>query len=166
MYNTIYHLTLRGWPEGRQQVSWITRHFWGAWDKLSIESGLLLKGTRVCIPPELLDHTLVDLHSAHQGIDMIKAQVRKVVYWPSIDANIVDYVWWCTICTKHKASLPIQPMLPRDIPNGLWQEITADYLTTRVKSTYWYAICSASIPSCIQCPPSLPSHCICACKSS
>ena len=52
----------------------------------------------------------------------------EVVYQPSIDAYIVDYVCQCTICTKRKASPPAQPMFPRDIPDGPWQEITADYL--------------------------------------
>ena len=34
--STIYHLSLRGWPKCRQQVPQIARHFWGAWDKLTI----------------------------------------------------------------------------------------------------------------------------------
>ena len=59
----------------------------------------------------------------------MQAQAREAVYWPSIDADIANYVCQCTICTKYKASLPAQPMLPRDVPNGPWQEITADYLT-------------------------------------
>ena len=130
---TIYHLTLRGCPKCRQQVPWIARHFWGAWDELSIKSGLLFKGTRVCIPLELLSHTLADLHGAHQGINRMQAQMREAVYWPGIDADITDYAHWCTICTKHKASPPAQPMLPRDIPNGPWQEITTDYLTHKGK---------------------------------
>ena len=75
-------------------------------DELSIESGLLLKGTRVCIPLELLDHTLADLQGTHQGIDRMQAEVQEAVYWPGIDTNIVNYVCQCTICTKHKASLP------------------------------------------------------------
>ena len=37
-------------------------------------------------------------------------------------------------------------MLPRDIPDGPWQEIAADYLTHRVESIYCYAICLASSP--------------------
>ena len=37
---------------------------------------------------------------------------------------------------------------------------------TRVKSTYWYVICSASTPSCTRYPPSLPSHFPCTRKSS
>ena len=80
VYSTVYCLTLRGWPECRQQVSWIARHFWGAPEELSIDGSLLLKGIRVCIPLELLDCILVDLYGAHQGIDRIQAQVREAVY--------------------------------------------------------------------------------------
>ena len=51
----------------RQEVPHIARHFWSAWDELPIDCGLLLKGTRVCMPPQLLDGTFADLHGAHQG---------------------------------------------------------------------------------------------------
>ena len=83
--------------------------------------------------PELLGCTLADLHGAHQDIDRIQAQVREAVYWPGIDAYIVNYVHQYTICTKHKACPPTQPMLPRYLPEGSWQEITVDYLTHQDK---------------------------------
>ena len=82
----------------------------------------------LCSPRVALSHPCWT-HCTHQGTDRMQAQARETVYWPSIDADIADYVCWCTICTKHKASLPAQPLLPRDVPSGLWQEITADYLT-------------------------------------
>ena len=104
MYNTIYHLTLRRWPKHRQDIPHIAKHFWGRRDELSINSGLLLKGTRVCILPELLDRTLADLHGDHQGVDRMQAHAREAVYWPGIDADITNCVNCCTICTKHKAS--------------------------------------------------------------
>ena len=63
----------------------------------------------------------------------MQAEAREALYWPGIDANIGDYVCQCTICTKHKTSPSTQPMLPRDIPDGPWQEIAADYLTHKVK---------------------------------
>ena len=63
----------------------------------------------------------------------MQAQAREAVYWPSIDANIADYIHQCTICTKHKASPPAQPMLPRDVPDSPWQEIAVDYLTQQGK---------------------------------
>ena len=131
VYSTIYCLTLRGWSDQRQEVPCITRHFWGAWDELSVNSGLLFKGRRVCIHPELLNCTHADLHGTQQGTNSMQTQVREAVYWPSIDADISDYVCQCTICIKHKASPPAQPMLPRDISDGPWQEITANYLTQK-----------------------------------
>ena len=52
VYSTIYHITLKWMAQTlNRKFSHIARHFWGARDKLSINSGLLLKGTRVCIPP-------------------------------------------------------------------------------------------------------------------
>ena len=59
VYSTGYHLTLWDWPDHIQDAPCIARHFWGARDELSIDTGLLLKGTRVCIPPELLERTLL-----------------------------------------------------------------------------------------------------------
>ena len=61
VYSTVYHLTLRGWPDQVEDVHHIARHFWGTRDELSIDQGLLLKETRVCILPELLKRTLADL---------------------------------------------------------------------------------------------------------
>ena len=61
------------------------------------------------------------------------AQAKEAVYWPGIDADFIDYVCQCTICTKHKASPTVQPMLPRDIPDNPWQEITTDYLNHKGK---------------------------------
>ena len=76
MYSIVYYLTLRGWPKCWQEVLCIARHFWGERDELSINSSLLLKGTRVCIPLELLDCTLADLHGAHYSIDRMQVQLR------------------------------------------------------------------------------------------
>ena len=53
VYSTVYCLTLRGWSDRVQDVPHIARQFWGTRDELSIDQGLFLKGTRVCIPPEL-----------------------------------------------------------------------------------------------------------------
>ena len=146
MYSTIYRLTLRVWPKGQQYIPCIALHFRGTGDELSIKSDLLLKGTRVCIPPELLDHTLADLYGAHQGINRMQAQVREAVYWPGIDDDIADFACQCTICTKHKVSPPTQPMLPRDVPEGLWQEITVDHLTHQGKEYLLISILFSKYP--------------------
>ena len=175
VYSTLFHLTLRGWHKHRQQVPRIARHFWGTWNELSINTSLLLKGTRVCISPELLNCTLADLHGMHQGINRMQTQVREAVYQLGIDADITDYVCHCTICTKCKAFPPTQPRLPRDIPNGPWQEITSNYLTHRgrgyllvcnlfSKYPFLYKVSTKSAQS--PCPPASSScnkdHLVCS----
>ena len=58
----------QGWSNCLKHVSRIAYHFWGAQDELPIETSILLKGDQVCIPLKLLNHTLIDLDSAHQGM--------------------------------------------------------------------------------------------------
>ena len=114
-------------PNRVQDVPCLVRHFWSLRDELPIEDGVLMKGNRVCIPPELHDRTLYDLHDSHQGIEKITYITRTNVYWPGIDADISDYVKRCTICTKYKVSQATQLMLPHNIPDSPWQELAADY---------------------------------------
>ena len=94
VYSTVYCLTLREWPDHLKQVPRITQHFWGAQDELSLEASILLKGSQICIPSELLNCTLAEPHGAHQGIEKMQAQAREAVYWPGIYASITDYA--CT----------------------------------------------------------------------
>ena len=126
-------MALNGWPNRVQDVPHLSCLFWSHRDKLTIKEGVLLIGNRVCIPSELHDMTLYDLHNSHQGIEKITHIARANVYWPGIDTDIADYVRKCTICAKHKASQTVQPMLPWDIPDGPWQELAADYFTHKGK---------------------------------
>ena len=114
----VYRVTLNGWPNRVHDVPHLACHFWSLRDKLTIKDGVLLKGNRVCIPPELHDRTLYDLQDSHQPIEKMTHIARANVYWPDINANIADYVRRCTICTKYKASQTVQPMLLHDIPDG------------------------------------------------
>ena len=97
----------------------IADHFWDARDELTIE-GVLFKGNRVCIAPDLHDRTLQNLHNSHQGIEKMSHLDRTHVYWPVIDVDIADYVKHYTICARHKASQTVQPIFPRETPNGPW----------------------------------------------
>ena len=92
-----------------------------------------MKGNWVCIPPELHDMTLYDLHDSHQGIEKMTHTARANIYWPGIDADISDYVKRCTICTKYKASQATQPMLLWDIPDSPWQKLAHDYFMHKGK---------------------------------
>ena len=92
-----------------------------------MENGLLIKGDRICIPPELYERMLHDLHEGHKGIEKMQHLTCDKIYWQGMDVDITEYVKNCKICTKHKATQAIQPMIPRDIPEGPWQDLTADF---------------------------------------
>ena len=129
IFSTVYCLTLNGWPENANKVPRIAWQFWGARDELSIEEGLLVKGDRICIPPGLYDRFLSNLHKAHQGIAKMQLKARATVYWPGIDANIIEYAKQCKICTQYKATQPIQPTLPWDVPDAPWKDLAADFFS-------------------------------------
>ena len=129
MHGTIYRLTLNGWPYRIQEVPRIACHFWGTQDELTVENGILLKGDRVCIPPELNERMLSNLHGNHRGIEKMRHLSQNTVYWPRLDTNIANYVNHCKTCTKHKAKKAVQPKLPIDVPDSPWQDLAADFFT-------------------------------------
>ena len=122
----------------------------------------LIKNDRVCVPPELQDRTLYDLHDGHLGVEKMINLARSSVHWQGIKADIIDYVRCCTTCVKHKALQTVQPMLPHDVPDGPWKEIATNYFThsnkdyllitdTFSKSPFIYSIHSKTHNSLIQC---------------
>ena len=127
IYNTIYCTILSGWPEHIHKVSHITHHCWDTRDELTVKNGILLKDNRICIPPELYDRTLSDLHQGHTGIEKMQHLMRDTVYWPNMDADIAKYIKRCNICTKFKAAQVMQLMLQRDILEGPLQDLAANF---------------------------------------
>ena len=75
--STVYHLTLNGWPDRISEVPRIARQLWGARDELTIEEDILLKGDCICIPPELYDRSLNELHDTHLGIEKNATQRKS-----------------------------------------------------------------------------------------
>ena len=69
----------------------------------------------------------------HLGIEKMQHRARATVYWPGMDADIVEYVKRCKICTQHKATQHIQLMLPRDVPEAPWQDLAADFFNFKGK---------------------------------
>ena len=114
----VYHIKLNGWPSRFNEVPCIAHQFCGARNELTIDNGLLLNSDRVCIPPKLYQRILSNLHEGHKGIEMMQHLTREKIYWQGIDADITEYVKHCKTCTKHKAMQAVQPMMPKDVPEG------------------------------------------------
>ena len=171
IHSTLYRLTLNGWPENFRSVPHIAHHFWRYHDQfqLTVENGVLIKSDSVCIPPEMQDMTLYNVHDGHLGVEKKIQVTRSSVYWQGINSDIIDYVGQCTTSVKQKALQTVQPMLPHDVPDGPWKEIATDYFThsnkdyllitdTFSKYPFIYSIHSMTHNSLIQCLQDLLSQ--------
>ena len=129
VHATVYRLTIRqmAWQNEIMFHTYCTCHLWGTRDELTIKEGIL-KATE-----------FVFLLSCMRGPSMTYMTATKassrwhMVYWPGIHTDILDYIRHCTICARYKASQTVQPMLPRYIPDGPWQNLAADYFTHHSK---------------------------------
>ena len=125
--STIYRLTQQGWPDRQRHVPEVARHAWTFRDELSIDDGLVMKGERVYIPEDLRDRTLAELHAGHVSYEKMQQNAKTTVYWKGIDADCKDYAQRCPICIQHAAARTKSPMRVRDVPDGPWIEIAADF---------------------------------------
>ena len=83
----------------------------------------------MCIPPELYDRSLHELHETHLGIEKMQHRARAMMYWPGMNTDIIEYVKHCKTCIQNKATQHMQPMIPRDVPDTPWQDLAADFFT-------------------------------------
>ena len=127
IYSTVYSMILNGWPEHIHRIPHIICHFWGIREVLTVENGILLKGNRICIPPELYDRTLSKLHRGHNDIEKMQHLTMDTFYWPGMNTDIAKYIKRCNICTQFKATQAVQLTLPRDIPEGPWQDLATNF---------------------------------------
>ena len=95
-------------------------------DDLTVFDGLLLKGTRLVIPPPLRTEMLRRIHEGHQGITKCLRRARDSIWWPGITSHIKDYITNCEICCRFR--LPHQePMISSESPAFPWQKVGCDF---------------------------------------
>lgn len=86
---------------------------------------LLLKGSRIVIPPSMQDEVLESLHTGHQGVGRCRARANQSVWWPGISRSVEDYVSRCPVCQTHRKP-GAEPLLHTPLPNHPWEVVGAD----------------------------------------
>ena len=69
---------------------------------------------------------MVDLHGSHTGINKAMDLARTCVYWPSMEADITNYIKWCLTCIE-SSNLPVKMLHPHEVPPGPWVKIGVDF---------------------------------------
>ena len=96
-------------------------------DKLSIIDEVICKGNKIVIPPVLQRKAVKLCHRAHQGISKTKAYARTFCWFPGIDHQIEQKVRKCPQCQAVQDADLGQPIKPRELPEGPWQQIEMDF---------------------------------------
>ena len=90
---------------------------------------LLFMGDRLIVPASKRSSVLQLIHEGHMGIEKCKARARLCVYWPHINEDIENTVKSCTVCNKFGNSIHREPMIPHQLSDRPWEQVSADYFT-------------------------------------
>ena len=103
------------------------REFYKHRHHLTVVDGVLMYKSRVIIPRYLRGEVLECLHSAHQGVQGMKARAQDTVFWPGISAAIVDMRNRCRTCDKIAPSNAAEPPITAPSPTYPFEQVVADY---------------------------------------
>lgn len=120
-------IILNGWPDNLRQVPKDLRLYWSYRDELSVEDGVILKGSEQVLVPETMQRQILEaLHMGHQGRDKCRLRAKASVYWNNINKDIETFVASCNVCQEHARSQQKEPLLQKDIPPYPWHTVHAD----------------------------------------
>ena len=74
------HTITHGWPNTINEVPNKLPAYWTFQEELTIEDGLVLKGTRIVIPKNKQNQILKMIHEGHLGLGKCKLQDKDTVY--------------------------------------------------------------------------------------
>ncbi|MCP4337402.1 MAG: DDE-type integrase/transposase/recombinase [Desulfobulbaceae bacterium] len=117
----------KNWP-AKASLSPELRPFYKSCLSLSVEGGLLLKGSCLCVPSELRKRTLELLHLGHPGITRMLQQYRLNYFWPGGNSSVKEFCELCGPCRSSDAVKPQEAVPTGAIPppDGPWTELSLD----------------------------------------
>ena len=121
----LYKVIVHGWPEDRSVISECLRPYWTYRDELSVQNGIIYKGTQVMVPQSMHKEMLRKIYANHLGAESNIHKAREVLFWPGMRKSIQD------MC-DHVAPVPNtvqqhhEPMRSLPIPTRPWQILSQD----------------------------------------
>ena len=75
--------------------------------QLSVEDGLLIRGSRIVIPSYLRQDMLHRIHECHQGFVKCRERARHSVWWPGLSAQLEDLVYNLSVGVPQSSIMPM-----------------------------------------------------------
>ena len=123
------HTIMQGWPKTIKQVPPILHPYMTFREELTIEDGLILKGTRIIIPNNQCKTILELIHEGYLGLNKCKLSAKEPVYWLGLSKQLEDLVLNCELCLKYltaKCKLEPDLTLGHGVPVCPWTKLVTD----------------------------------------
>ena len=91
-----------GWPPEKSHVPAVLCHYYLCRDELAVYHGVLYKSHMVVIPMQLQSTMVRKLHQGHQGDESMVRRAREVIYWPGMQAAILQESANTALCVLAK----------------------------------------------------------------
>ena len=118
----------QGWPDKYKSVPLCLQPFFAVRDELSIQDGIVLKGTKVVIPESLQPRLIQQGHKGHPGIPRTTQRLKDIVFWPTIALDVEDALKKCATCNSMSSHQAKQSMIVPPVPDLPWTDISADIM--------------------------------------
>ena len=103
VHQLLKEVILTGWPADKKSLPAVLNPYYNYRDELSVYDKLILRGECLVIPHALRYQTMKQLHSSHLGINGCLRRACECLFWPSMSAEIKEYITQCEICSLYSA---------------------------------------------------------------
>ena len=123
---SLKHYISTGWPSKRSQIPVSLHPYWNYRDELTVESGILMKNSKVLIPETLRQKYLKQIHQGHQGIEACRSRAREFIFWVNINSDLKEMVEKCDICQSQQNSTASVQKYVSEVPPHPWHTLGSD----------------------------------------
>ena len=119
----------QGWPKTIKEVPQEIQKYWTFHEELTIEDGLMLKGTRIVIPNAKREEILKQIHEGHLGLNKCQMRAKETVYWPGLNDQLEQLILNCQLCLKYSRSKKkdtLHTALGPEVPPVPWSKVATD----------------------------------------
>ena len=69
------------------------------------------------------------IHSSHLGIEGCLRRAREILYWPSMNAEVKEFIESCEVCRTYETKQRKETLRSHDIPDRPWSKVGTDLFT-------------------------------------
>ena len=123
------HTVMTGWPNNIKELPQVLHPYQTFRKELTIENGIILKGTQIVIPSKKREAILKQIHDSHLGLTKCKMHAKQAVYWPGLNDQLEQLVLNCQLCLKYSRSKKkpdAYTTLGQEVPIFPWTKLATD----------------------------------------